>query len=124
MSQVRFSKPCAGLFKKAFEIALLCDAEVTLLTFSPGGKLYQYASTRFATSLPSSPTLLWRWLRLSRGGDRGSRSIGDRPVCDVMGEPGGREAATAAGGGGAPHAATGAIPTPGYRPQEAVPTHP
>ncbi|CAO2161047.1 unnamed protein product [Urochloa humidicola] len=43
--QVRFSKRRAGLFKKAFELSLLCDAEVALLVFSPAGKLYEYAST-------------------------------------------------------------------------------
>ncbi|KAK3149887.1 hypothetical protein QOZ80_3AG0224300 [Eleusine coracana subsp. coracana] len=43
--QVRFSKRRAGLFKKAFELALLCDAEVALLVVSPAGKLYEYAST-------------------------------------------------------------------------------
>uniref|UniRef100_A0A0E0CCC1 MADS-box domain-containing protein n=1 Tax=Oryza meridionalis TaxID=40149 RepID=A0A0E0CCC1_9ORYZ len=42
--QVRFSKRRAGLFKKAFELALLCDAEVALLVFSPAGKLYEYSS--------------------------------------------------------------------------------
>ncbi|XP_039811611.1 transcription factor CAULIFLOWER-like [Panicum virgatum] len=31
--QVRFSKRRAGLFKKAFELWLLCDAEVALITF-------------------------------------------------------------------------------------------
>ncbi|KAG2595697.1 hypothetical protein PVAP13_5KG092874 [Panicum virgatum] len=40
----RFSKRRAGLFKKAFELSLLCDAEVALLVFSPAGKLYEYAS--------------------------------------------------------------------------------
>uniref|UniRef100_A0A0A9D7Q6 MADS-box domain-containing protein n=1 Tax=Arundo donax TaxID=35708 RepID=A0A0A9D7Q6_ARUDO len=43
--QVRFSKRRSGLFKKAFELALLCDAEVALLVFSPAGKLYEYSST-------------------------------------------------------------------------------
>ncbi|KAM3334913.1 hypothetical protein ACQJBY_029374 [Aegilops geniculata] len=43
--QVRFSKRRAGLFKKAFELSLLCDAEVALLVFSPAGKLYEYASS-------------------------------------------------------------------------------
>ncbi|CAD6239617.1 unnamed protein product [Miscanthus lutarioriparius] len=42
--QVRFSKRRSGLFKKAFELSLLCDAEVALLVFSPAGKLYEYAS--------------------------------------------------------------------------------
>ncbi|KAJ1282634.1 hypothetical protein BS78_03G066800 [Paspalum vaginatum] len=43
--QVRFCKRRSGLFKKAFELSLLCDAEVALLVFSPAGKLYEYAST-------------------------------------------------------------------------------
>jgi hypothetical protein len=41
-----------------------------------------------------------------------------------MGEPGGQEVAMAADGGGAPHVATEVVPTPGYQPQEVVPTHP
>ena len=44
--QVRFSKRRAGLFKKAFELAVLCDAEVALLVFSPAGRLYEYGSSR------------------------------------------------------------------------------
>ena len=52
--QVRFSKRRSGLFKKAFELALLCDAEVALLVFSPAGKLYEYSSTRFASPAPHS----------------------------------------------------------------------
>ncbi|XP_022682234.1 MADS-box transcription factor 51 isoform X1 [Setaria italica] len=43
--QVRFSKRRAGLLKKAFELSLLCDAEVALIIFSPAGKLHEYAST-------------------------------------------------------------------------------
>ncbi|XP_037437226.1 MADS-box transcription factor 51-like isoform X1 [Triticum dicoccoides] len=43
--QVRFSKRRSGLFKKAFELGLLCDAEVALLVFSPAGRLYEYASS-------------------------------------------------------------------------------
>ncbi|XP_044342800.1 MADS-box transcription factor 51 isoform X4 [Triticum aestivum] len=43
--QVRFSKRRAGLFKKAFELSLLCDAEVALLVFSPAGKLYDIEGT-------------------------------------------------------------------------------
>ncbi|KAM0863871.1 hypothetical protein ACQ4PT_044295 [Festuca glaucescens] len=43
--QVRFSKRRSGLFKKAFELSLLCDAEVALLVFSPAGKLYEYSSS-------------------------------------------------------------------------------
>ncbi|KAJ4768741.1 MADS-box transcription factor TaAGL41 [Rhynchospora pubera] len=43
--QVRFSKRRSGLFKKAFELAILCDAEVALLVFSAAGKLYEYSSS-------------------------------------------------------------------------------
>ncbi|CAL0331562.1 unnamed protein product [Lupinus luteus] len=43
--QVTFSKRRKGLFKKAKELAILCDAEVGLVIFSNTGKLYEYAST-------------------------------------------------------------------------------
>ncbi|XP_012090674.1 truncated transcription factor CAULIFLOWER A isoform X1 [Jatropha curcas] len=42
--QVTFSKRRNGLLKKAFELSILCDAEVCLLVFSPSGKAYQFAS--------------------------------------------------------------------------------
>ncbi|XP_022730039.1 truncated transcription factor CAULIFLOWER A-like isoform X2 [Durio zibethinus] len=42
--QVSFSKRRNGLLKKAFELSILCDAEVALLIFSSSGKVYQFAS--------------------------------------------------------------------------------
>ncbi|XP_048443966.1 MADS-box transcription factor 23 isoform X1 [Pyrus x bretschneideri] len=42
--QVTFSKRRNGLLKKAFELSVLCDAEVGLIIFSPSGKSYQFAS--------------------------------------------------------------------------------
>ncbi|XP_015625203.1 MADS-box protein SOC1 isoform X2 [Oryza sativa Japonica Group] len=42
--QVTFSKRRSGLLKKAFELSVLCDAEVALIVFSPRGRLYQFAS--------------------------------------------------------------------------------
>jgi hypothetical protein len=42
--QVTFSKRRSGLMKKAFELGVLCDAEVALIVFSPRGRLYEYAS--------------------------------------------------------------------------------
>ncbi|KAK9278172.1 hypothetical protein L1049_027732 [Liquidambar formosana] len=42
--QVTFSKRRNGLLKKAFELSILCDAEVALLIFSHSGKVYQFAS--------------------------------------------------------------------------------
>ncbi|XP_062217905.1 MADS-box protein SOC1-like isoform X2 [Phragmites australis] len=42
--QVTFSKRRSGLLKKAFELSVLCDAEVALIVFSTRGRLYQFAS--------------------------------------------------------------------------------
>ncbi|KAA8540671.1 hypothetical protein F0562_024410 [Nyssa sinensis] len=42
--QVSFAKRRNGLLKKAFELSILCDAEVGLLVFSPSGKAYEFAS--------------------------------------------------------------------------------
>ncbi|XWS35713.1 hypothetical protein CRYUN_Cryun20dG0020100 [Craigia yunnanensis] len=43
--QVTFSKRRNGLLKKAFELSVLCDAEVALIIFSPRDKLYEFASS-------------------------------------------------------------------------------
>ncbi|KAL3616601.1 MADS-box protein soc1 [Castilleja foliolosa] len=43
--QVTFSKRRNGLLKKAFELSVLCDAQVALIIFSPRGKLYEFASS-------------------------------------------------------------------------------
>lgn len=43
--QVTFSKRRSGLLKKAFELSVLCDAEVALMVFSPTGKLYEFSSS-------------------------------------------------------------------------------
>ncbi|TQD74407.1 hypothetical protein C1H46_040074 [Malus baccata] len=43
--QVTFSKRRNGLLKKAFELSVLCDAEVALIIFSGRGKLYEFSSS-------------------------------------------------------------------------------
>ncbi|CAK9149627.1 unnamed protein product [Ilex paraguariensis] len=43
--QVTFSKRRNGLFKKADELSILCEAEVGLIIFSSSGRLYEFAST-------------------------------------------------------------------------------
>ncbi|XP_042503730.1 agamous-like MADS-box protein AGL62 [Macadamia integrifolia] len=40
--QVTFSKRRNGLFKKASELCILCDAETALIVFSPAGKVYSF----------------------------------------------------------------------------------
>ncbi|XP_075089662.1 MADS-box protein SVP-like [Nicotiana tabacum] len=43
--QVTFSKRRRGLFKKAEELSVLCDADVALIIFSTTGKLFDYSSS-------------------------------------------------------------------------------
>jgi SRF-type transcription factor (DNA-binding and dimerisation domain) len=46
--QVTFSKRRKGLFKKAEELSILCDAEVALIVFSSTSKLFQFSSSRYS----------------------------------------------------------------------------
>jgi MADS-box transcription factor len=48
--QVTFCKRRNGLLKKAYELSVLCDAEVALIVFSSRGRLYEYSNNRFALS--------------------------------------------------------------------------
>nr|ALF08464.1 SEPALATA-2 [Thalictrum thalictroides] len=43
--QVTFAKRRNGLLKKAYELSVLCDAEVALIIFSSRGKLFEFCST-------------------------------------------------------------------------------
>ncbi|XP_059663326.1 agamous-like MADS-box protein MADS1 isoform X3 [Cornus florida] len=45
--QVTFCKRRNGLLKKAYELSVLCDAEVALIVFSTRGRLYEYANNRY-----------------------------------------------------------------------------
>ncbi|XP_031475337.1 MADS-box transcription factor 6-like isoform X2 [Nymphaea colorata] len=56
--QVTFSKRRNGLLKKAFELSLLCDVEVSLIIFSPSGRLYQVTRTisRYRSSIGMAET--------------------------------------------------------------------
>ncbi|KAJ0263461.1 Agamous-like MADS-box protein AGL19 [Hirschfeldia incana] len=49
--QVTFSKRRNGLLKKAFELSVLCDAEVGLIIFSPRSKLYEFSSSSIAKTI-------------------------------------------------------------------------
>lgn len=49
--QVTFSKRRNGLLKKAFELSVLCDAEVALVIFSARGKLYEFSSTSIRSTI-------------------------------------------------------------------------
>ncbi|KAK2653724.1 hypothetical protein Ddye_013580 [Dipteronia dyeriana] len=49
--QVTFSKRRNGLLKKAYELSLLCDAEIALIIFSSHGKLSEFATIDLAKTL-------------------------------------------------------------------------
>eukprot|EP00249_Psilotum_nudum_P021511 c28134_g1_i3 orf=1381-2013(+) len=49
--QVTFSKRRSGLLKKAYELSVLCDAEVALIIFSSTGKLSEFASSSMRKTL-------------------------------------------------------------------------
>ncbi|CAN8251922.1 unnamed protein product [Cochlearia groenlandica] len=42
--QVTFSKRRNGLLKKAYELSVLCDAQVSLIIFSQSGRLYEFSN--------------------------------------------------------------------------------
>ncbi|WVZ65493.1 hypothetical protein U9M48_014845 [Paspalum notatum var. saurae] len=60
--QVTFAKRRNGLLKKAYELSVLCDAEVALIIFSNRGKLYEFCSG------PSITKTLERYQKSSYGG--------------------------------------------------------
>ncbi|KAK3042432.1 hypothetical protein RJ639_000156 [Escallonia herrerae] len=43
--QVTFCKRRNGLLKKAYELSVLCEAEVALIVFSARGRLYEYSNS-------------------------------------------------------------------------------
>ncbi|KAH0727322.1 hypothetical protein KY284_003187 [Solanum tuberosum] len=53
--QVTFSKRRAGLFKKASELCTLCGAEIAIVVFSPGDKVFSFGH-------PNVDTLVERFL--------------------------------------------------------------
>lgn len=55
--QVTFCKRRNGLLKKAYELSVLCDAEVALIVFSTRGRLYEYANNRSLSLSSLSPSL-------------------------------------------------------------------
>ena len=50
--QVTFTKRRNGLLKKAYELSLLCDAEVALVIFSGGGRLFEFSSSSWYVTKP------------------------------------------------------------------------
>ncbi|XP_009107038.1 MADS-box protein AGL71 isoform X2 [Brassica rapa] len=49
--QVTFSKRRSGLFKKAHELSVLCDAQVAAIVFSQNGRLYEFSSSEMEKTI-------------------------------------------------------------------------
>ncbi|XP_070671118.1 agamous-like MADS-box protein MADS2 isoform X4 [Malus domestica] len=69
--QVTFAKRRKGLLKKAYELSVLCDAEVALIVFSTRGKLSEFSSG------PSMAKTLERYQRCTYGELGASQSAED-----------------------------------------------
>ncbi|XBI43016.1 hypothetical protein VPH35_107841 [Triticum aestivum] len=75
--QVTFSKRRSGLLKKAFELGVLCDAEVALIVFSPRGRLYEYASA------PDLQKTIDRYLNHTKGTSANEKTV-EQPAAGVQ----------------------------------------
>ncbi|PKA57184.1 Floral homeotic protein AGAMOUS [Apostasia shenzhenica] len=49
--QVTFCKRRNGLLKKAYELSVLCDAEIALIVFSSRGRLYEYSNNSIKATI-------------------------------------------------------------------------
>ncbi|RWW11871.1 hypothetical protein GW17_00024487 [Ensete ventricosum] len=56
--QVTFAKRRNGLLKKAYELSILCDAEVAAIVFSSRGSLFEFCSS--SSSLPLIVVLIFK----------------------------------------------------------------
>ncbi|KAL5137363.1 Agamous-like MADS-box protein AGL62 [Glycine soja] len=62
--QATFSKRRTGIFKKASELATLCDVDLAVIVFSPGNRVFSFGSPhvdsviqRYIAHAPTPPTL-------------------------------------------------------------------
>ncbi|XP_065860608.1 MADS-box protein CMB1-like isoform X2 [Euphorbia lathyris] len=73
--QVTFAKRRNGLLKKAYELSVLCDAEVALIIFSNRGKLYEFCSS------PSMTKTIDKYQRCSYGSLETNKSMLETQSC-------------------------------------------
>jgi len=79
--RVTFSTRRNGLLKKAYELSVLCDAEVAVIVFSSHGKLYEFGSMRYSPSVLSTG----RRCKLCQRGERSSEGLsGSSSVCRTI----------------------------------------
>ncbi|XP_056159052.1 MADS-box protein SOC1-like isoform X2 [Syzygium oleosum] len=49
--QATFSKRRNGMMKKAYELSVLCDAEIAVISFSQRGRLYEFSSSNMQNTI-------------------------------------------------------------------------
>ncbi|XP_021909244.1 MADS-box protein CMB1-like [Carica papaya] len=72
--QVTFAKRRNGLLKKAYELSVLCDADISLIIFSNRGKLYEFCSSS------SMVEMLEKYYQCSYG----AQGIPNQPVHEIQ----------------------------------------
>ncbi|KAL1827225.1 hypothetical protein ACET3Z_005637 [Daucus carota] len=78
--QVTFSKRRSGLLKKAYELSVLCDAQVALIVFSSTGKLYEFSSSS------STNTIIERYLKIGKNLESGKTAAVEENTEHVLEE--------------------------------------
>ncbi|EYU31041.1 hypothetical protein MIMGU_mgv1a020111mg [Erythranthe guttata] len=79
--QVTFSKRRYGLIKKAYEIAVLCDIDLTLIMLSPSGRLSHFSGRKRVEDV------IYRYINLSdrdRGGIIPNREEIQKEIHDLQ----------------------------------------
>uniref|UniRef100_A0A803NCD0 Uncharacterized protein n=1 Tax=Chenopodium quinoa TaxID=63459 RepID=A0A803NCD0_CHEQI len=84
--QVTFSKRRRGLFKKAEELSILCDADVALILFSATGKLFEYSSTRHMRGEELQGLSIEELQQLEKSLEFGLRHVMDKKGEKIMNE--------------------------------------
>ncbi|XP_027348111.1 MADS-box protein JOINTLESS-like [Abrus precatorius] len=64
--QVTFAKRRKGLFKKAEELSVLCDADVALIVFNSYGRLFHYSNLRMKEVLERHHLYSKNWAKLEQ----------------------------------------------------------
>ncbi|KAL3524219.1 hypothetical protein ACH5RR_017054 [Cinchona calisaya] len=82
--QVTFSKRRNGLLKKAYELSVLCDAEVALIIFSQKGKLFEFSSSKKILGQNVESCSLEELRQIESQLERSLKNIRERKVTSKM----------------------------------------
>ncbi|XP_044510836.1 agamous-like MADS-box protein AGL11 isoform X2 [Mangifera indica] len=81
--QVTFCKRRKGLLKKAYELSILCEAEIGLVVFSTRGRLYEYSNTKRLMGDSLSTLSVKELKQLENRLERGLTKIMSKKIAEV-----------------------------------------